>query len=120
MNIITSYMLLFVAIFLGVIGQLLLKYGMNRQPDFQLTDVMALSRNLPVIGGFASYGISVLLYFKVLATLDLSLAYPTVSLGYVLVIIFSSIFFKEPVSLARWGAVGVICLGVAIVGFGSV
>ena len=70
--------------------------------------------------GFACYGIATLLYLKVLARLDLSLAYPTVSLGYVLVIVMSKVFFKERISPARWLGVVIICAGVAMVGLGSV
>jgi multidrug transporter EmrE-like cation transporter len=105
---------------LSVAGQLLLKYGMSRRPEFGLRDLTALVRDLYIIGGFACYGISVLLYFKVLASLDLSLAYPSVALGYVLVIVMSRMLFKESVSLTRWGAVAIICAGVVLVGLGSV
>ena len=54
-----------------------------------------------------------------LARLDLSVAYPTVSLGYVLVIVMSKVFFKERISPARWLGVVIICAGVALVGFAS-
>lgn len=116
----TAYALLLVSIILGVGGQLLLKQGMLKQPNFQLGDIFALTHNFHVIGGFGCYGISVLLYFKVLADIDLSVAYPTVSLGYVLVILVSKMFFKEVVSLTRWTAIMIICIGVALVGFGTV
>lgn len=116
---ILTYMLLLVAIVLGVIGQLLLKQGMSKRPDFRLQDLMLLARDASVVGGFLSYGFSVLLYFKVLETLDLSLAYPTVSLGYVLIILLSKLLFKEPVSRARWLAVLIICTGVVLVGLGA-
>jgi len=42
-----------------------------------------------------------------------------VSLGYVIVIVMSRVLFEEPVTLARWGAVVIICIGVALVGLGS-
>lgn len=113
------YILLFAAIVLGVVGQLLLKQGMSKRPGFQLQELLHLVRDPAVVGGFLSYGFSVLIYFKVLETVDLSLAYPTVSLGYVLIILFSKVFFKESVSRARWAAVFIICLGVVLVGLGS-
>ena len=55
----------------------------------------------------------------VLASLDLSLAYPTVSVGYVLVVLMSRAIFKERVTPARWVAVVMIFVGVALVGLGS-
>ena len=114
-----AYGLLLIAIMIGVAGQLLLKHGMSRQPGFRFGDLGALTRNLPVIGGGCCYCLSTVIYLSVLARLDLSVAYPTVSLGYVLVIIMSKILFKEPVSLSRWMAAGIICVGVVLVGIGA-
>ena len=114
-----AYALLLVAILVGVVGQLLFKYGMSRRPGFRLGDILALIRDFPIIGGFCCYAIATLLYFQVLAHLDLSVAYPTVSLGYVLVIIMSRVLFNEPVSLTRWVGAIIICTGVALVGLGS-
>jgi multidrug transporter EmrE-like cation transporter len=115
----TAYTVLLVAILIGVVGQLLLKQGMARQPGFRLGDITALARNLPVIMGFGCYGLSTMIYLSVLARLELSLAYPTVSLGYVLVMLLSRLIFHEPVSRTRWLAAGLICLGVALVGLGA-
>jgi multidrug transporter EmrE-like cation transporter len=114
-----SYGLLLVAILIGVVGQLLLKHGMARQPGFRFGDIATLTHNVPVMSGFCCYGLSTVLYLSVLAHLELSLAYPTVSLGYVLVIIMSRLVFKEPVSPTRWLAAGIICFGVILVGLGA-
>jgi multidrug transporter EmrE-like cation transporter len=114
-----SYLLLLTAIALGVAGQLLLKFGMLRQPSFRVAKIGGILRNGPVVLGFGCYGLSVLLYLQSLANLDLSLAYPTVSLGYVMVIVMSRILFKETVSAMRWMALMIICFGVVLVGLGS-
>ena len=114
-----SYGILLLAIIIGVAGQLLLKHGMSRQPGFRPGDLAILMHNLPVVCGCGCYGLSTVLYLSVLARLELSLAYPTVSLGYVLVIIMSRAVFKEPVSPTRWLAAGIICCGVALVGLGA-
>lgn len=113
-----AYSLLLFSIILGVIGQVLLKIGMARHPNFHLKELLQLASDLSILGGFLSYGLSTLLYFQALASLDLSLAYPTVSLSYVLVIIVSKLLFKENVTLPRWLAVLVICIGVGLVGLG--
>src|SRR5439155_20662523 len=107
------------AIIFGVVGQFMLKHGMWRRPYFRLVDIALLTHNLLVMRGFCCYELSTVLYLSVLARLVLSLAYPTVSLGYVLVIIMSRAVFKEPVSPTRWLAAGIICLGVILVGIGS-
>jgi len=114
-----AYSLLLVAVVLAVVGQLLLKHGMSRRPDFRLRDIVELIHDYSICGGFCCYGFAMLLYFKVLAKLDLSLAYPTLSLAYVLVIIMSRVVFKESVSPVHWLAVLIICIGVALVGLGS-
>ena len=118
--VVNSYLLLMIAILVGVSGQLLLKLGMRRQPDFHIKETSTLFRNQPVVIGFGCYVLSTLLYFQVLGRLELSLAYPTVSLGYVLVIVMSRLLFKEAVSAMRWVAAIIICLGVVLVGMGSV
>ncbi len=114
-----TYILLFVSIGSGSAGQLLLKRGMSRRPGFQLAEIPGLVRDLNIWSGFLCYGVSLLLYFKVLETIPLSLAFPTISVGYAGVVILSSILFKEPVKSSRWVAVILICLGVALVGLGA-
>lgn len=114
-----TYLLLLTGISIGVIGQLLLKHGMGRRAGFRLENLLTLTGDLWVIGGFACYAVSALIYFKVLATLDLSVAYPTVSIGYVLALVLSKLLFGETVSATRWLAVIVICAGVALVGLAA-
>ena len=115
----TSYLLLIGVIITGVCGQLLLKYGMAKYPNFQLRELFLLTREIPVVSGFVCYGASTLMYFKALGNLDLSLAYPTISLGYVLVIIMSKFIFDEQINTTRWLAVSIICIGVVFVGLGA-
>jgi len=115
-----AYGLLLVAIIIGVVGQLLLKHGMSRHPRLRLAEILGLIRNYPVVGGFACYAASTLIYLQVLASIDLSIAYPTVSLGYVLVMVMSKVFFKEQIRPTQWGAVLIICAGVVLVGIGSI
>jgi drug/metabolite transporter (DMT)-like permease len=114
-----AYILLVISILLGVAGQILLKLGMIKYPKFQLSQLIMLTRSPAVIGGFLCYGLSTLIYFNVLSSLGLSVAYPTVSLGYVLVIILSAKIFKEKVSIGRWIAVIIISVGVVLVGLGG-
>jgi len=113
-----TYFLLLIAIVFAVVAQLLWKLGMSRRPNFRLKDLAALTGEFPVLGGFICFGISILLYLQALATLNLSVAYPTVSLGYVLVIVMSKVCFKEPISPTRWISVFIICAGEALVGLG--
>ena len=115
----TAYSFLLIAIAFGVVGQLLLKYGMSLRLGFRLRDIWSLAGDFRILGGLCCYGIATLLYFRALSSLDLSLAYPTVSLGYVFITFMSRLLFKEVVSRTQWLAVLMICIGVALVGIGS-
>lgn len=114
----SAYAILLVAILFGALGQILLKSGMNGHSGFQIRYIWSLIFDVKIVGGFLFYGVSTLLYLSSLAKLDLSLAYPTVSLGYVIILLLSRKFFNEPVNTTRWIAVLIICLGIALVGFG--
>ena len=50
-----------------------------------------------------------------LQRVDLSYAYPMVSLGYVLVAFLAILFFHERIDKARWAAIAVVCIGVVLI-----
>ena len=107
------------AVCLGVVGQLLMKSGMNQVGAIDRLGVAALIRvfsNPWVLLGFASYGLSSVVYLMALSKLDLSVAYPMIGLGYVLVVLFSWLLLREPVGVARWVGVFLIVAGVWLVG----
>lgn len=62
--------------------------------------------------GLACFASSMILWLKVISTMELSRAYPSVSLSYVIVFIVSVILFKEGVSMEKIGGVLCIILGV--------
>lgn len=55
------------------------------------------------------------LWLYVLANLALSVAYPFLSLGFVLILLYSNIVLEEPIPLRRWLGVVVIIIGIFIV-----
>jgi drug/metabolite transporter (DMT)-like permease len=102
-------------------GQLFLKKGMTSigKIGFELGRLVptlssAFSNGF-VLLGFFLYGISALLWMVVLSRVDLSFAYPFVSLSYVMVILFSWLLLNENLPLIRVVGVLVICLGVYLV-----
>lgn len=112
--------LILISIFLGAIGQVLVKYGaVNLQLNFTLRylfpSILSILKNLPVMCGIISYGISFLLWIKVLSKVELSYAYPMVSLGYIITMIFSYFLFKENISLIRIIGVAFIIIGVIFI-----
>ncbi|MBC7262804.1 MAG: EamA family transporter [Chloroflexi bacterium] len=111
--------LVMIAVALGVTGQLLMKMGMNQVgaiDALSLDIAKSVASNLYVVFGFACYGLSSVFYLLGLSKLDLSVAYPLVGLGYVLVVFFSWALLKEPVDVWRWLGVLLIFGGVWLIG----
>ncbi len=115
----SNYLILFVSVLLAVIGQLLMKQGMNQFGAFPLSKlllmIVPMFLNPWVFAGLCAFGLSAIFWLVVLSRLNLSLVYPMVSLAYVAVAFASMIFFKEQVSFARWIGILVICFGVFLI-----
>jgi len=114
-----NYLIMVISIVLAVAGQLLMKKGMMAFGSFpvnqMLVKVFPMFLNPWVFFGFACFGLSSIFWLVVLSRMQLSFVYPMVSVAYVLVALFSLIFFKESVSLLRWTGIFVIILGVALI-----
>ena len=116
-----SLFLIFLAIVIGLGGQLSLKTGMNR---IGRIDTIDLSNILSLIGkvalspiilfGLGLYVVGFIVWLIVLSRVDLSFAYPMISLNYVLVIFFSWLVLGEQIALTRLVGALVICTGVII------
>ena len=68
-----------------------------------------------VLLGLAFYGISVIVWLMVLSRVDVSFAYPMLSIGYIVAALAGKIFFGEPVDLVRWAGIVTICIGVWLI-----
>jgi len=62
-----------------------------------------------------SLGFALLAWLVVLSQLEVSKAYPLLSLNYALVLIASRVVFHEAVPPLRWLGVLVICSGIAVI-----
>jgi len=115
----TNYIILGISILLAVAGQLLMKKGMMVFGTFPasqlLIKIIPIFMNPYVFFGFACFGLSSIFWLVVLSRLQISLAYPMVSVAYVLVAIFSWIFFKEDLTFVRWLGIAVIIFGVFLI-----
>lgn len=114
-----NFMMLFISISLAIAGQLLMKQGMimfGKFPVAQLLLKLAPLITQPyVFFGLVCYGLSAVFWLVVLSRIELSYAYPLVSIAYVVVALFSYYFFKENLSLLRWIGIITICLGVYLI-----
>jgi small multidrug resistance pump len=103
------YFVLAVAILLGVCAQILLKSGANG--DTFLAQIVAPQS----IMGLAMYAMAALCYMYALRKIPVSVAFPSVSLSYVLVAGVAYWFFDEPVGWSKLAGIALICTGVLLV-----
>lgn len=118
-------MMMFSLILLGVLlnagAQLLLKAGMNQigQFEFSFTNVipvgMKVMMNLPIMTGLSLYVISVGVWLLVLSRVQVSLAYPMLSLGYIVNALAAYYLFGEPLTSLRMLGIFIIIAGVYLV-----
>ncbi|MFK7694593.1 SMR family transporter [Paenibacillus sp. HJGM_3] len=112
-----KFLWLFASVLLGVVGQLLMKWGLV-EPKPLWTEGPSFARSLsswPVLAGLTAYACSSLFWLLALKQMPISVAYPMVSLGYVGVALAGYYLFREPLSAVHWLGIGVIMLGVVIV-----
>ncbi|MGQ9705847.1 MAG: EamA family transporter [bacterium] len=112
-----TILFILLAVFLGVSGQMLLKIGLQKTPPMEGLSIKIIKLIFKpyIFSGFISYGVSSLFWIIVLSRTELSYAYPMVALGYVLVFIFSWLYFKDQVTLTRVVGLILICIGVVLV-----
>jgi multidrug transporter EmrE-like cation transporter len=114
-----NYFLLFISISLAVTGQLLMKKGMQTFGAISIRELavklIPMLTNPLVFLGLAAFGVSAIFWLVVLSRLDLSLVYPMVSIGYVVVAILSMMLLGESLSFIRWLGIAIICMGVMLI-----
>jgi hypothetical protein len=116
----TTFSYLFAGILLNACAQLLLKAGPLRlgevslAPSTLIPTLGHLATNLPIIAGLCLYGLSVITWIAGLSRVDVSIAYPLLSLGYVVNAIAAYFLFGEALTPQRLVAIGIILLGVYI------
>lgn len=84
---------------LTVMGQLLLKLGIKQVGQVPLGELAmklpTLFTNPKIVIGLGIYAFSALLWLSAISRLDLSFAYPLISLGIVMVSVISWLFLQE-------------------------
>jgi drug/metabolite transporter (DMT)-like permease len=115
------YLLTSISVIGMTVAQLLLKKGMLLVGQFppNLTEIIPFFAkaytNTYVIGAVLVTILTALAWILAISKVDLSFLYPFMALSYVLVALFSFLFFKEGVTALRWAGIVTICLGVFLV-----
>ena len=105
-------------VLLNAFAQLLLKAGTNKLGVIHLTmdnwfaTGLKVASQLPILAGLACYAVSLVVWIIGLSRTDVTIAYPMLSLGYVVSAAGAWMFLGEAVSLQRLAAMAVIVVGV--------
>ena len=106
----TSFSLVLFGVLLNAGAQLLLKAGTNAMPLG-----LGLALEPHILGGLACYAVSVVVWVVALSKVPVSIAYPMLSIGYVVNAIAAWHLFGEALSPTKLSGIGIIVLGVFIV-----
>ena len=106
-----SYVLLAFSIALGVIGQIFLKFAAEESSELWLINPLF---NFHLLIALIIYFASVLLYTVSLRSLPLHIAFPSVSISYVLVAFLSSKIWGTPFGLREVFALLLIIIAIVI------
>ena len=116
-----SFMLVLAGVMLNAAAQLLLKAGTNGIGAFAFTadnlipvGIKAAS-NPFIVSGLGCYAVSVVIWIMALSRVEVSLAYPMLSIGYVVNAVAAWYLFGEALGAQRMIGIGTIIVGVFLV-----
>ena len=108
--------LIILAVALGASGQVLMKMGMTLYGKVSVGSIwgqlIPILKVPQVLIGFICYGLSAVLWMAVVSQVDLSFAYPMVSLAYVIVVVASWLLLGEQIPALRIVGLALIVVGV--------
>ena len=112
-----SFSLILTGVVLNALAQSLLKAGTNRlgPVDFGLASAWPLATRVltdwPFLLGFACYGVSLVVWIAALTRVPVTIAYPMLSIGYVINALIARYWLGETLGTGGW-------LGIALIGAG--
>jgi multidrug transporter EmrE-like cation transporter len=113
--------LIMLGVLLNAAAQIFLKEGMRRIGHFEFVWAnivpigFQVAGNLFVLGGLLCYVVSVAVWLLVLSRVEVSFAYPLLSVGYIVNAVAGYYLFQENLSLTRITGILIICVGVYFV-----
>ena len=117
-----TYILLFLLVVLGSVGNTILSKGMKDAGDVDIARLSALAASAARVltSGTIWLGIAMMLAFMVchmlvLSWADYSFVMPFSAIAYALVPLLGYLFLHEQVSAARWVGIVLIVLGVVLI-----
>jgi len=116
-----SFGLVLTGVLLNAAAQLLLKAGTNAVGhfEFHLDNLVPVGLRLAlephILGGMACYAISVVVWILALSRVPVSIAYPMLSIGYVINAFVAWQWFGEALAAQKLLGIGFIVVGVFLV-----
>jgi multidrug transporter EmrE-like cation transporter len=115
-----SFSLILTGVMLNAAAQILMKMGTNAVGHFEFSaaNILPIGWKLAtewhIVTALFCYAISVVVWILALSRVQVSIAYPMLSLGYVAVAFATWWLFGEALTVSKLAGIGVIILGVAI------
>lgn len=116
-----AFALILTGVLLNASAQLLLKAGTNAVGhfEFHLDNVIPVGMKLAfqpyIMGGMACYAVSLVVWIMALSRVPVSLAYPMLSIGYVVNAVIAYYWLGEALSMQKMLGIGFIIIGVVLV-----
>ena len=116
-----SFALILTGVLLNAAAQLLLKAGTNAVGhfEFHLDNVLPVGMKLAfephILGGLSCYVVSVVVWIMALSRVPVSIAYPMLSIGYIVNAVVAHFWFGELLASQKLLGIGFIIIGVWLV-----
>jgi multidrug transporter EmrE-like cation transporter len=116
-----AFSLILTGVLLNAAAQLLLKAGTNSigHFNFQLENVLPIGLKLAfephIFGGLCCYVVSVVIWIMALSRVPVSIAYPMLSIGYIVNVFAAAYLFGESITVPKLLGIGCIIIGVYLV-----
>ena len=115
-----AFALVITGVLLNAFAQLALKASVSDTGVINLdlqslfTSAGTLASNVWLWFGLICYAISVVVWILALSRVDVSIAYPMLSIGYIVNAVLAWQLFGEPMSLGKVAGIGIIIVGVYV------
>ena len=112
-----AYVLLAIALLLNALANTLLKIGASHlQGTADASIWLRLAGNPYLLFGLILFAVNVVFYVAALSRLQLSIAYPVMVVGSLLVVVLSSaLWLRETVTPLQWSGVALLLIGIMLV-----
>lgn len=116
-----AFGLVLIGVLLNAAAQFLLKAGVNSVGVIELKfnvlvrSGLQLAVNPYILGGLSCYVVSVVVWLLALSRVQVSIAYPMLSIGYIVTALAAYFFLGETMNPVRWAGVAVIIIGVVLI-----